>query len=89
MAPDSIDIMYGFAMLEGVEISVTTAHSLGDELSANVESCFGRSVLGGVGKKLQTCHSMKNDLIWATVTSMVCSSADMVPKCRFWNIKIC
>lgn len=51
MAPDSIDIMYGFAMLEGVEISVTTAHSLGDELSANVESCFCCSVLGGVGKK--------------------------------------
>lgn len=58
MAPDSIDIMYGFAMLEGVEISVTTAHSLGDELSANVESCFCCSVLGGVGKKLQTCHSI-------------------------------
>ena len=58
MAPDSIDIMYGFATSEGVEISVTTAHSLGDELSADVESCSCCSVLGGVGKKLQTCHSI-------------------------------
>lgn len=29
--------MYGFVTSEGVEISVTTAHFLGDELSADVE----------------------------------------------------
>ena len=59
MAPDSIDIMYGFATLEGVEISVTTAHSLGDELSADLESCSCCSVLPGVGKnyKLVTAFS--------------------------------
>lgn len=51
MAPDSIDIMYAFATLEGVEISVTTAHSLGDELSA--DCCTSWS-----WKKLQTCHGI-------------------------------
>lgn len=56
MAPDSIDIMYSFVMLEGVEISVTTAHSLGDDFIADVESCSCCSVLGGVRKKLQTHH---------------------------------
>ena len=50
--------MYGFITSEGVESSVTTAHFLGDELSADVESCSCCSVLGGVGKKLQTCHSI-------------------------------
>lgn len=59
MAPDGVDIVHvnDFVALEGVEISATTVHSLGDELSADVDSCSCCSVLGGVGKKLhvQTC----------------------------------
>lgn len=52
MAPDGVDIVHvnDFVALEGAEISAKTVHSLGDELSADVDSCSCCSVLGGVGK---------------------------------------